>query len=274
MYVKTRLGRLFYEELGAPTSPDAPAIVLWHSFLCDGGMWDGQRAALAALGRVVIFDGPGHGKSEAPPAHSLEDGADALVEALDQLKIVRAALVGLSWGGMLAMRVALRRPERVAGLALLDTAASPEVVGKQIKYRAMLSTFRRFGLPRIVVERQVVPLMFAHGTRAARRDVVEAWMADLEGFPREGVYQVGRAVFWRKDLVPELGRIRAKTLVLCGSEDVATPPDRSRAIADGITGARLTMVANAAHLSTLDAPSAVNAELVPFLKDVLQGASR
>lgn len=268
MYVKTRLGRLFYEELGT-VRPNAPTIVLWHSFLCDGGMWDGQRAALAELGRVIVFDGHGHGKSEAPGAHSLEDGADSLVEALDALKIERAAFVGLSWGGMLSMRVALRAPHRVSALCLLDTSASPELVGKQLKYRAMLSTFRRVGLPRVIVDRQVVPLMFASGTRAARPDVIEGWIRDLEGFSREGVYRVGRAIFWRDDIVPSLARIKAKTLVVCGTEDVATPPERSREIADRIDGARLVMIPNAAHLSTIDAPSAINAELVPFLRQVM-----
>ncbi|CAN5572259.1 alpha/beta fold hydrolase [soil metagenome] len=269
MYVTTRLGRLFYEEAGASASADAPAIVLWHSFLCDGGMWDGQVAALGGLGRVIVFDGHGHGKSDAPPAHTLEEGADALLEALTALKVKRAALVGLSWGGMLAMRIALREPERVAALALLDTSASPELIAKQLKYRLMLSTFRRLGLPRRIVDRQVVPLMFAHATRAARPDVIARWTTDLEGFSREGVYQTGRAIFWREDIVPKIGQIKAKTLVLCGAEDVALPPDRSRIIAERIEGSKLVLVPNAGHLSTMDAPSAVTAELVAFLRDAL-----
>ena len=77
-YVRTRLGRWFYEERGAAKRPGDPAIVLWHGLLFDGGMWRHQIEPLAALGRVVVFDGPGHGKSEVPPPFSLEDNADAM----------------------------------------------------------------------------------------------------------------------------------------------------------------------------------------------------
>ena len=80
-YVRTRLGRWFYEERGVTKRSGDPAIVLWPSLLFDGGMWKHQIEPLAALGRVVVFDPPGHGKSEVPPPFSLEDNADALSEA-------------------------------------------------------------------------------------------------------------------------------------------------------------------------------------------------
>src|SRR5271169_4624399 len=104
MYVATRLGRLYYEEHG---KKDARTIVLWPSFLTDGGMWDGQVAALEKLGRVIVFDPPGHGHSEPPPPFSLDDNARALLDALDALGIERFAIAGLSWGGMIGMRVAV-----------------------------------------------------------------------------------------------------------------------------------------------------------------------
>src|ERR1700690_3706217 len=73
MYVSTRLGRWYYEEHGK--GRDGEAIVLWHSFLCDGGMWDGQIDTLARTTHVRLLDGPGHEKSEAPPPFSLDDNA-------------------------------------------------------------------------------------------------------------------------------------------------------------------------------------------------------
>ena len=99
-YVRTRLGRFFYEERGTPRSAGDPAIVLLHGLLFDGGMWRGQVEALSAVGRVVVIDGPGHGKSEPPPRFMMEEHADALLDALGDLGIARALIVGLSWGGM------------------------------------------------------------------------------------------------------------------------------------------------------------------------------
>jgi len=86
-YVRTRLGRWFYEERGASIRSSDPTIVLWPSLLCDGGMWKNQIEPLASCGRVVVFDGPGHGKSEVPPPFSLEDNADALTDAFGELQI-------------------------------------------------------------------------------------------------------------------------------------------------------------------------------------------
>src|SRR5690349_12906420 len=109
-YVRTRLGRLFYEERGQARRPGDPAIVLLHGLLFDGGMWRDQIGPLAALGRVIVMDGPGHGKSEPPPRFMLEEHADALIDAFSDMGIDRALVVGLSWGGMLGMRFALQHP--------------------------------------------------------------------------------------------------------------------------------------------------------------------
>jgi pimeloyl-ACP methyl ester carboxylesterase len=92
-------------------------------------MWRGQIEPLSALGRVLVFDGPGHGKSEPPPRFTLEEHAGALADALSELRVDGAILVGLSWGGMVALRFALQAPARTAALALLATCAEPENEG-------------------------------------------------------------------------------------------------------------------------------------------------
>src|ERR1700743_1826632 len=99
-YVRTRLWRFFYEERGAGEKKGDPSIALLHGLLFDGGMWKPQVEPLAALGRVIVFDGPGHGKSEVPPPFTLEDNADAIPDALAELGVDQAVFCGLSWGGM------------------------------------------------------------------------------------------------------------------------------------------------------------------------------
>jgi 3-oxoadipate enol-lactonase len=265
MYVSTRLGRWYYEEHGDAAGGRALTMILFPSFLTDGGMWDGQVEALAAHGRVVVVDPPGHGKSEPPPPFSLDDCSRALLDAADALGIERFAMVGLSWGGMLGMRIAVLAPDRVTSLALLDTSAAPEQMRNRVRYRAMLSTYRRVGFPAWLADRRIVPLFFAEDTLRERAELARRFWNDASGFSREGVYRAGKAIFQRGDFRTELARIRAPTLVLCGSGDRATPPERSREIAAGIAGAELVLIERAGHLSPVEQPDAVNAALVPFV---------
>jgi pimeloyl-ACP methyl ester carboxylesterase len=265
-YVRTRLGRWFYEERGAAKRSDDPAIVLWPSLLFDGGMWKHQVEPLSALGRVVIFDGPGHGKSEVPPPFSLEDNADAMVDALGELQIDRVVMVGLSWGGMVAMRLALQHPQRVRALALLDTNAESETRPNVVKYRVFVSFGRRFGMPKIAADLQLGPIYFAAGSRARDPQLVDRFARTMNGFPREGVARASLAVvIQRKDILARLGSIKVPTLVMCGREDRATPPVHSERIAHAIPGAKLVLVEGAGHVSALEQPRAVNEALVPFV---------
>jgi len=272
-YVRTRLGRWFYEERGASSGGGrgGDAIVLWHSLLMDGGMWRHQVEPLSALGRVISFDGPGHGKSEVPPLHfTLEDNADALLDAFEELGVSRVVAVGLSWGGMVSMRLALRHPHRVRALALLDTSAEESSVAEKVKYRALISFGRRFGIPHALADSQIAPLFFSARARAEQADVVERAIRAASGFDREGTARASLAVVvHRSSVLPKLGSIRVPTLVLCGREDIATAPIHSQRIAEKIPGARLEWIEGSGHISTLEKPSEVNALLVPFVQTAI-----
>jgi 3-oxoadipate enol-lactonase len=269
-YVRTRLGRWFYEERGTARRPGDPVIVLWHSLLFDGGMWKHQVEPLSALGRVVVFDGPGHGKSEVPPPFSLEDNADALTDAFAELGVDKVVFAGLSWGGMLAMRLALQHPRRVRALALLDTNAEAEERLRLVKYRAFVSFGRRLGIPKVLADAQLAPIYFTEGTRARAPELIDRWIRTVNGFPREGLARASLAVVvHRKDILPRLGSIRVPTLVLCGREDRATEPVHSERIAAAIPGAKLVLIDGAGHISALEQPKAVNEALVPFVASQL-----
>jgi 3-oxoadipate enol-lactonase len=269
-YVRTRLGRLFYNELGESRRAGDPAILLLHGLLFDGGMWRGQVEALSALGRVIVMDGPGHGKSEPPPRFMLEEHADALLDTLGDLGIARAVVVGLSWGGMVGMRLALQHPSKVAGLALLDTSAERQTLVERIRYRAFVSIHRRVGIPYGMFIKDVAPLMFASCTLLERPELVETTYRRTMGFDREGVARSSLAVVvHRTNILPRLGEIRVPTLVMCGREDLATTPDKSENITRAIAGARLVMIDGVGHMSTLEDPEAVNQHLVPFVRSVV-----
>lgn len=270
-YVRTRLGRFFYEERGEVKKKGDPAIVLLHGLLFDGGMWRGQVEALAALGRVIVFDGPGHGKSEPGPRFTIEDHADALYDAFKELKIEKAIVIGLSWGGMLALRFAIQHPKETAGIAVMDASANAEALPKKLKYRALIALHRRTGFPYGLFERAIAPLLFSQRTIRERQDLLEASYKRTMGFDRDGVARAALAVVvHRTDVRGRLGRIDVPTLVLCGDEDASQPPSESEAIAQGIRGAELVVLEGVGHMSALEDPEAVNARLVPFVQNVME----
>ena len=256
-YVRTRLGRLFYEERGAQRRSGDPAIVLLHGLLFDGGMWRGQVEPLAALGRVVILD----------------EHADALLDAFGELGIHRAVVVGLSWGGMVAMRLALQHPGKVAGLALLDASADAEPLAQRVKFRAFIAMHRRIGFPFSLFQRELAPLMFGPRVRVESPELIDAAYRRMMSFDRAGLSRAAIAVVvHRKKILPDLPRINTPTLVICGREDRSTPPEQSEAIAKGIPRARLEIIEGAGHMSALEDPAAVNAHLVPFVRGCVENA--
>ena len=270
-YVRTRLGRLFVEERGAARGKSDPTIVLLHGFLFDGGMWRGQIEPLSALGRVVVIDGPGAGKSEPPPRFMLEEHADALFDAWGELGIDKAVVVGLSWGGMVAMRFALQHPTRVSGLAILDASAEVHPLAERLRYRAMIALHKRAGLPHSLFDREVAPKMFSERTRRTRPDLVERSYQHAMGFNRDGVAKGGLAILiHRKSILEKISAIRVPTLVMVGREDTATPLEKSENIARSIPGAELVVLDDVGHMCALEDPDAVNAHLVPFVKRVVE----
>ncbi|MCL2724480.1 MAG: alpha/beta hydrolase [Polyangiaceae bacterium] len=265
-YVTTALGRLSYEERGKAKKDDDPVVVLLHGLLFDGGSWNGQIEPLSTLGRVVVFDGPGHGKSDVPPNFSLEEHADALARALTDLGVTRAILVGLSWGGMLAMRVALQHPSRVAGLALLDTSAEAPTAIEKIRYRAFVELHRWLGLPRRTFLSGVAPLLFAPETMRKQSELVMESYAAMMRFNPEGLARAALAVLVRRtDILKKISSIRVPALIVCGREDRSCPPSRSKNMAGAISGSELVILERLGHMSALEDPAAVNAHLVPFV---------
>ena len=269
-YARTRLGRFFYEERGQLPKPEAPVVFMMHGFLFDGRQWRNQVGPVSEITRTVVFDGPGHGKTEDPPRFTLEDHAEALLDAMNELEVKKVVLIGLSWGAMISMRFALAHPERVAGLILMDSSAHAESLVNRAKYRGLLSFHRRVGVPMQLYNRAVAPLLFGPRTLREKPELVEESGRNGLGFSREGVARAGLAVVVKRtDISKQIPRITAPTLVMCGTDDRSTSPDESRFIVNNIPRARMGWVDDAGHMSALEEPEKVNRELVPFVRGLM-----
>lgn len=240
----------------------APAIVFTGSLGTDLAMWQTQSDRLGERFRTLRYDIRGHGASEVPPApYAISDLGSDLVALLDRLGIERASLCGLSIGGMISMWVAAHAPERVERLVLCCTSAQ---LGPPENWHQRVTAVRAGGIEAIadaVLERWFTP-----GFAAEHPDVVESMRAKLIATPREGYIGCCEAIA-AMDLTGDLPSILAPTLVLAAEQDLATPPEHGRRIAELIPGARFQTVSPAAHIATVERPDLTTAIISRFLSD-------
>lgn len=238
---------------------DAPVVVLSNSLGATRGMWDPQVPALAERYRVISYDTRGHGESPAPSGpYTLDDLVDDVVALLDEVGAERAHLAGVSLGGMTAMRMAVREPQRVHRMVLICTSASTDAG----PFRERAAAVRRDGtapLAQPVVSKWVTP-----GFAAAHPDVVQRLEAMVAGSDDEG-YAACCEVVADVELRADLPRITAPTLVLSGADDLALPPEHQRVIADGIPGAELVTLSPGAHIPTVEQPLQVSGAILGHL---------
>ncbi len=238
-------------------------VCFLHGFPHDRSLWNAQLGALAVPARTVAFDLPGFGESTPLASPSVEGFADAVVAGLDTLGIDRAVITGLSMGGYVALALWRRHPSRVRALVLADTRATADGAEGRARRDALIAAAREHGAA--AVAEQMAPGMVGRTTRAQRRDVVAALDAMMRRAPLAGVLGGLAALRDRPDATPSLGGITVPTLVVCGDEDVLTPPSDARALHFGIPGSRLELLAGAGHVTCVERPAAFNHVLSEFL---------
>ena len=237
---------------------DGPALLLLHSLGTQGAIWDDQAEALAGRYRVIRPDFRGHGLTGVTPGpYAVEALARDILALMDRLPVPQAYVAGVSLGGLVAQSLAIQAPDRVLGLILVDTALA---LPPAQTWRDRASLVRSQGIEPLVepvVARWVtagsLATPAANGLRAMlRRTDPEGYAAAAEA--------VGAA-----DFTEAARTIRAPTLVLVGDGDVATPPSSADALSRAIPGSRLEILADAAHIPTVERPEAVTAAMERFL---------
>lgn len=216
-------------------------------------IWDPQVGALAEQFRVVRIDARGHGRSPAvagQPCAVADLGGDVLA-VLDRLDADRVHLAGLSLGAMTGMWLAAHHPHRIARLALLCTSAHLPPASAWLDRAAAVRSDGMGSIATTVVQRWVTP-----GLAARDPELLAHLEAMLIATDAESYAQCCEAIAVM-DLRPDLARIAAPTLVIAGADDLAAPPEHARMIADGIAGARIEVLRDAAHLATVEQSGAI-----------------
>ena len=225
-------------------------LVLVPGLLCTRALWEPQIAALSDIADCMVAD------------HTRHTTMAGIARSILKAAPDRFALAGLSMGGYIAYEIVRQAPERVDRLALLDTGSHADTPERTAGRRNLVATARREGVRR--AQELLMPSLI-HPSRHGDRPLVETILqmaADtgLAAFKRQE-----EAIIGRPDNRPFLPSIRCPTLVVVGREDALTPPELAREIADGIPGAKLTVIPDCGHMSTLERPEAVNRALRTWL---------
>ena len=256
---------IYYEEHG--TGPEA--IVLAHGLLWSGRMFDEQVRALQDRYRCITFDFRGQGRSEVTASgydmDTLTEDAAALIEALG---CAPCHFLGVSMGGFVGQRLALRHPSLLKSLMLVETTADPEPEENKGRYRLLNVVARWVGLG--VVANRVMPIMFGEKflEDPARAQEREVWRQRLIANHRIGITRAVEGVINRSGVFDQLDRIALPTLIVVGDQDVATVPAKAERMQERIRGSKRVVIAGAGHTSTVEEPKAVNEALVAFLESL------
>lgn len=239
-----------------------PWVVMIHGFPFTRATWSRQAAVLAADFRVLTYDLRGLGESDLGPApQPLEAYVDDLLELMHAVGAERAALVGLSMGGYIALRAVERAPEHFWAVVLADTRAEADSDEGKLARAAGIKTLHAGGQRAFVAG--FLPKLLRHPDSEAGRALAELML----GNDPAGMANALAAMQGRTDSTRALPSFTLPTLVIVGEADALTPPEMSRTIAARIPGARLEILPGAGHVSNLEAPEAFDKLLLGFLGD-------
>ncbi|MBW1800937.1 MAG: 3-oxoadipate enol-lactonase [Deltaproteobacteria bacterium] len=242
---------------------DGDVVVLSHSLACNLTMWDYQMPALEPHFRVVRYDMRGHGQSDAPArAYTMEElGADA-VGLLDALELDKVHWVGLSMGGMIGQYLGINHGDRLKSLVLCDTGAFMPDDAQPI-WQERIDEARNQGMAARVPS--TLENLFIPEFLEKKPPTIEKISQQLITTPVDGY--IGCIEALRKlNYIDRLSEIKTPTLIMVGDKDMGTPVEASRAMQERIAGSKLVIIPDAAHLSTVAQPEAVNKALLDFLK--------
>jgi len=241
----------------------SPPIVLVHSLGMDHTFWDPVASLLVGTTTVLTYDCRGHGVSDKPEGrYWVEQFADDLADLVEHFDWRTVVVAGASMGGCVALAYAAAYPDRAAGLGLFDTTAGYNAPDP---WEERAVTAETKGLE-AMVEFQTTR-WFTDAFRERHKDVVEKAVAVFLANPARCYAQTCR-MLGAFDITHALPRLKMPARIVVGEEDYATPVAMSETLHRGLARSSLTVIPNARHLTPLEYPNKIAAQLQMLLVTV------
>jgi pimeloyl-ACP methyl ester carboxylesterase len=255
----------YYDSGGSGGSfPEHAAIVLLHGFCGSSAYWEKVTGELAELGRLIVPDLRGHGRSSAPDdaVYRMESFAEDLALLLQRLQIGRVCLLGHSLGGYVSLAFAERYPDRLLSLGLVHSTAMPDSDEAKLNRDKAVNAIRTEGIRPFV--RGLVPKLFAPAHRESMADRITGMTEVGYGTSPEGAAATALGMKERPDRRAVLERADVPRLLVAGSEDGLIPPDKTFT-AEG-PGVTRELLEGCGHMSMVEAPSALSERIAGFVR--------
>ena len=241
-----------------------PAVVFSHGTLLDRSMFAPQTAVLADRYRTIAYTSRA-GTSRYGTETSLDDLVGDCLAVVDEAGVDRFVLVGMSVGGFMAVELALRHPERIAGLVLMATQADAYTAEERQTYGELLAPLDTDGpIPEPVVE-AFRPVIFGKQALAEQPELVERWTSAWRRRPARSLYGEFRSWIDKPDRLADLARIAVPVLVVHGEGDNGITVDHAHAMHERLPHSTLAVIPEAGHLVTEERPDATTAALADYL---------
>lgn len=240
-------------------------LLFSHGYLMNNTMFQGQIDAFKDKFRCIAFDHRGHGKSEVPQSgYELDNLVTDAISLIEKLALGPVHFIGMSTGGFVGMRIAIRRPDLLKSLVLMDTSAEEESKKSLKKNKLLLWIVKNLGW--FPVKNQVISILF-HNTflkDTSRQDEVNKWKNIVISQSIKGMGPFGHGIFSRDSVLDKLPNIKVPTAVIVGEQDAATPPHYNKRIADTIPNAQYFSIQDAGHSAAIEKPNEVTLAMKTF----------
>ena len=262
----TILGPVYVDDQG---EPDEPAALLWPSLFTDRRMWRHQIPSLREAGwRTLAVDPPGQGRSPGPGRRfTMDECAEAAVQILDATDVRAPAIIlGTSWGGFVAPRIAMLAPKRLTGMVLFNTSAERGTPIERIR-ATLLTKLLAIGALDKVTARLIVSGLLAPETQGREPELGADLAEQFLTWDRRRFITTVRSVLVDRDpVLDQLPELKVPALIVSGKEDHTLPSFHSQRMAQKLSDARHIEVSGAAHLVALEEPDVANRLILDFLR--------
>lgn len=265
----TKYAHLLDRTVRYHESGSGRTCILLHAFPLSADQWLPQMHRVPPGWRFIAPDVRGfRGMGEAYQDVGLESATMAthaadVLQLMNHLDADRAVVGGVSMGGYITLALTRAAASRLDGIVLADTKAGADTEEGRAARDAMIAKVNAEGVG--AVADAMLPKLLGATTQQEQPDLIDAVRAMILRNSPEAIASAVGAMKTRPDSMPGLAEVTCPALIVCGSEDVLTPPTESASLAETLPSAQAVFLPKVGHLSNLEAPLAFNAALAEFL---------